>query len=121
MERGPADGGSGGNGGSVVIRASESVSDLTMPMQNYTAGSGAHGSGAGQDGRRGADKLILVPCGTTVQRLGHTTMSAIPTMEPADAPRTFMADLPLLCSPKSYFGGEKSTQKFSRPKIILPI
>jgi len=34
-----------------------------------------------------------VPCGTTVERLGHTTMSAIPTMEPADAPRTLVADL----------------------------
>lgn len=93
VERGPPDGGSGGTGGSVYVRASKHVGDLTMGQHSFRAGSGAHGSGSQMNGRRGLDAIITVPCGTTVQCLGPPTRALVPVAEVLRASPTLLADL----------------------------
>jgi len=93
VERGPADGGSGGKGGSVFVRASKHVGDLTMAMTSYRAKSGTHGSGSGMNGARGKDTTLEVPCGTTIECLGVPTRAMVPRSVLNTMTPTFMADL----------------------------
>lgn len=62
-------GGSGGDGGDVVIRADEAVVTLLKYQRNphHSAGNGTHGRGDLQHGRRGEDLVLTVPLGTTVR------------------------------------------------------
>lgn len=66
VAHGGPDGGDGGNGGSVILRASKDVDSLAnlyfQPIQR--AAHGGRGRGAQQTGEDGADRVILVPCGT---------------------------------------------------------
>lgn len=68
VPRGGPDGGDGGNGGSVILVVDPGISTLLdlkyHPLQR--ARRGAHGKGKNQHGRRGTDKLVPVPPGTTV-------------------------------------------------------
>lgn len=65
---GGPDGGDGGHGGSVFLRASKDVDSLVnlyyQPIQR--AAHGGRGKGAQRTGENGADLHILVPCGTQV-------------------------------------------------------
>ena len=69
--KGGPDGGDGGKGGDVIIRASDSVATLAdhSYLRHFRAGRGGHGQGADKSGRGGEDKLIEVPVGTLVQDL----------------------------------------------------
>ncbi|RMF89673.1 MAG: GTPase ObgE, partial [Nitrospinota bacterium] len=62
------DGGDGGAGGNVIIRADSSFHTLLDQKyrQHYKAQNGAHGKGKTQDGRKGADVISRVPLGTVV-------------------------------------------------------
>ncbi|MBI4355355.1 MAG: Obg family GTPase CgtA [Candidatus Omnitrophica bacterium] len=62
------DGGNGGDGGSVLIQADVNAHTLLdfQYRQHFTAGDGRHGSSKQQTGRRGEDRLILVPPGTLI-------------------------------------------------------
>ncbi|PRW39081.1 putative GTP-binding mitochondrial [Chlorella sorokiniana] len=64
-----ADGGSGGDGGSVVIRAVSNMKSLAGVQQLYKAEAGLHGTKQRQHGRAGKDTVLLVPVGTVVQRM----------------------------------------------------
>ena len=66
--RGGPDGGDGGRGGNVIIRATGRVATLAdhSYLRHFRAGRGQHGMGAGKTGRAGADKLVEVPVGTLV-------------------------------------------------------
>jgi len=66
--RGGPDGGDGGRGGSVVMRATTEVSDLSAykTRSRWTAEPGADGAGGRKTGRGGADILLDVPVGTVV-------------------------------------------------------
>jgi len=67
--RGGPDGGSGGPGGAVVLRASESVSTL-YPFRHrplFAAGDGVNGASNGRHGAGGEDRVVLVPIGTLVR------------------------------------------------------
>jgi len=67
--RGGPDGGSGGPGGAVVLRASASVSTL-YPFRHrplFAAGDGVNGSRNARKGARGEDKVVLVPVGTLIR------------------------------------------------------
>ncbi|KAL4440538.1 hypothetical protein ABPG75_003539 [Micractinium tetrahymenae] len=64
-----ADGGSGGNGGNVVVRAVSNMKSLAGVQQLYKAEPGQHGTRQRQHGRAGHDTVVLVPVGTVVQRL----------------------------------------------------
>jgi GTP-binding protein len=66
--RGGPDGGDGGRGGSVVLKATTAVSDLSVykTRSRWNAESGADGAGGRKTGRGGADVLLEVPVGTVV-------------------------------------------------------
>ena len=65
---GGPDGGDGGRGGSVIIRADDDVSNLNYFRQHraYSADSGKNGSSQRKSGRSGADLILKVPPGTIV-------------------------------------------------------
>jgi GTP-binding protein len=65
---GGPDGGDGGRGGSVVLKATTGVSDLSLYKQRsrWNAEPGADGAGGRKTGRGGADVVLDVPVGTVV-------------------------------------------------------
>lgn len=68
VPRGGPDGGDGGKGGDVIIRADRQLGTLIdlKYQQNYTAGNGEHGRGKQQTGADGKEVIIRVPVGTLV-------------------------------------------------------
>ncbi|MGU7895893.1 GTPase ObgE, partial [Escherichia coli] len=67
VPKGGPDGGDGGRGGSVYLRARGSVDSLSeLSKRTYKAEDGEHGKGSGQHGRAGQDLYIEVPRGTRV-------------------------------------------------------
>ncbi len=67
IPKGGPDGGDGGKGGDVYLRASEHVDSLAkVSRRRYKAPSGAHGQGGNRHGRSGEDLFIEVPLGTRV-------------------------------------------------------
>ena len=66
--RGGPEGGDGGAGGSVVLRADPSVATLAEAHDHphAKAGRGRHGEGRRRHGSRGADRIVRVPPGTLV-------------------------------------------------------
>lgn len=71
IPRGGPDGGSGGNGGSVILVASTDVNTLLDLAQRRTwnAENGRPGQGRQRTGRAGEDRIIHVPQGTMVYDL----------------------------------------------------
>ena len=69
VPRGGPDGGDGGRGGSVVVKADENVSSLAniAGHKHWKAERGRHGEGDLRTGRSGEDAVILVPPGTLVR------------------------------------------------------
>lgn len=68
--KGGPDGGDGGRGGDVVLRASRRVATLAdhSYLRHFRASRGAHGQGGNKTGRAGADKVVPVPVGTIVRQ-----------------------------------------------------
>ncbi|HJU51937.1 MAG TPA: GTPase ObgE [Acidimicrobiia bacterium] len=66
--KGRPDGGNGGHGGDVKVRADPSVSTLLRYKRqpHHQAGDGTHGQGDLRSGRRGSDLVVPVPLGTVV-------------------------------------------------------
>jgi GTPase len=66
--RGGPDGGRGGDGGSVILRATEDLSTLEPYVRRKVvkAPRGGHGSGNNRTGERGEDTTLEVPLGTQV-------------------------------------------------------
>jgi GTPase len=66
--RGGPDGGRGGDGGSVIFRATQDLSTLEPYAHRnlIKADRGRHGSGDNRAGERGADVIVEVPVGTLV-------------------------------------------------------
>ncbi len=62
------DGGNGGRGGHVIVRANPQLTTLLdfQTQRHFRAGGGMHGSGKGKHGARGKDAVIQVPLGTVV-------------------------------------------------------
>jgi GTP-binding protein len=69
VPRGGPDGGDGGRGGSVYLRANPSVSTLLefSNRRHFKAERGGNGAGAKKHGKAGRDVVIPVPLGTVVQ------------------------------------------------------
>lgn len=68
VAKGGPDGGDGGNGGNIILISSSKIStflDLGN-KQRYKAGNGEQGRAKKQSGKRGADCIITIPCGTVV-------------------------------------------------------
>ncbi|HJY54048.1 MAG TPA: GTPase ObgE [Candidatus Udaeobacter sp.] len=70
VPKGGPDGGDGGRGGNVVLRADRHVDNLANLFYEplVKAKSGGHGMGKKMSGRAGADKIVKVPVGTIVWR-----------------------------------------------------
>ncbi|MEX1288367.1 MAG: GTPase ObgE [Acidimicrobiia bacterium] len=67
--KGRPEGGSGGDGGDVVVEADDSVPTLLRYRRqpHHAAGDGTHGEGDVRHGRRGDDVVLPVPPGTVVR------------------------------------------------------
>jgi len=69
VPRGGPDGGNGGKGGDIIIRASENhrtLLDLKY-KQHHRVKHGGHGKGADRTGRDSPDIEIIVPVGTMIR------------------------------------------------------
>lgn len=68
VPRGGPDGGDGGQGGSIVIRAAEGVDHLAVAAhrKHWRARAGSAGQGSNRHGRSAEDMVIEVPPGTVV-------------------------------------------------------
>ncbi|KMY67440.1 hypothetical protein AAU61_11435 [Desulfocarbo indianensis] len=66
--KGGPNGGAGGRGGNVVIKANRNIATLAdhSYLRHFRAGRGQHGMGSDKNGRAGEDKLVEVPMGTMV-------------------------------------------------------
>lgn len=64
---GPPNGGDGGDGGSVYVRASPGINSLAKLRTTYIAENGSNGATDQLDGSRGNDVLITVPVGTVIR------------------------------------------------------
>jgi GTP-binding protein len=69
---GGPDGGDGGKGGDVIIRADNNLSTLLdyTYRDSWEAESGEHGSGSNKTGRSGEDVVLPVPPGTVIRDRG---------------------------------------------------
>ncbi|MDR1396424.1 MAG: GTPase ObgE [Desulfarculales bacterium] len=69
--KGGPDGGDGGRGGHVILRADGGVSTLAdhSYLRYFRAGRGGHGQGSNKTGAYGEDKFISVPVGTVASDL----------------------------------------------------
>ena len=68
VPRGGPDGGDGGRGGDIILRADSHVDNLTSLFYEpiLKAKSGGHGMGKKMHGRSAPDKVVKVPIGTVV-------------------------------------------------------
>jgi GTP-binding protein len=78
VPKGGPDGGDGGHGGDVILRADRHVDNLANLFYEplMKAQNGGHGLGKKMTGRAGADKIVKVPVGTIVWRTEQTTAIA---------------------------------------------
>jgi len=69
VPKGGPDGGTGGNGGNVMIRADRQLGTLLdfRYKRHYKAENGEPGRGKDQTGKTGVDIVLKVPCGTIVK------------------------------------------------------
>ena len=68
VPRGGPDGGDGGRGGDVILRATRGLNTLApfAHQTSFAAERGGNGAGANKHGKRGSDLVIDVPVGTVV-------------------------------------------------------
>ena len=69
IPKGGPDGGNGGRGGSIILRADKQLTTLMdfRYKRIYIAGNGEHGLGANKTGRSAEDVIVRVPAGTLVK------------------------------------------------------
>ncbi|HEV8538870.1 MAG TPA: GTPase ObgE, partial [Bacteroidota bacterium] len=69
IPKGGPDGGNGGKGGSIILRADRQLTTLMdfRYKRAYVAGDGNHGMGSNKTGRSADDQIIRVPAGTVVK------------------------------------------------------
>jgi GTPase len=74
VPKGGPDGGDGGRGGNVILRADRHVDNLANLFYEplIKAKNGAHGKGKKMSGRTGVDKIMKVPVGTVVWPAGQS-------------------------------------------------
>ncbi|MBI5026576.1 MAG: GTPase ObgE, partial [Nitrospirae bacterium] len=69
VPKGGPDGGDGGRGGHIIIRATKDLNTLLdlRYQQQYRAERGQHGMGKNKHGKNGKDSIIPVPIGTIIK------------------------------------------------------
>ncbi len=72
VPKGGPDGGNGGRGGSIILRANHHMNTLLdfQFKKHFRAPRGEHGLGANKTGKSGQDILLQVPVGTVVRDVG---------------------------------------------------
>ncbi len=78
VPKGGPDGGDGGRGGDVILRADKHLNtllDFTF-RHRFEAPSGAHGGSKNCSGKSGHDLVLRVPCGTIIRAEGRKKASA---------------------------------------------
>ena len=94
VPKGGPDGGDGGRGGDVILRADRHVDNLASLFYEpiIKAKNGGHGMGKKMAGRAGATKIVKVPVGTIVyavegaQRSGFNAQRSTPNAEQSGIP-----------------------------------
>ena len=73
VPRGGPDGGDGGRGGNIILRADKNVDSLLAFYYSpeRRAPDGGHGRGKKMHGKNGADLLLPIPCGTVISDLAN--------------------------------------------------
>jgi GTP-binding protein len=86
VPKGGPDGGDGGRGGDVILRADRHVDNLSSLFYEpiIKAKNGGHGMGKKMAGRAGADKVVKVPAGTIVCRAEDVTATAYSRVMPSE-------------------------------------
>ncbi len=103
VPRGGPDGGDGGRGGDIILRADPHVDNLTGLFYEpiLKAKSGVHGKGKKMHGRAAPDKIVKVPVGTVVYRAALLGIPA-PNREAAgDGQSVEMGERPTLNAQRS--------------------
>jgi GTPase len=74
VPKGGPDGGNGGRGGSIIVRANRNLTTLLdfQYRRDYVAKDGADGAGARKSGHSGADITLGVPVGTIIRENNRT-------------------------------------------------
>jgi GTP-binding protein len=69
VPKGGPDGGDGGRGGNIVLKATKELNTLLdlRYQREYKAERGEHGKGSNKHGRNGEDRIIPVPVGTLIK------------------------------------------------------
>ena len=98
VPKGGPDGGDGGRGGNVILRADRHVDNLSNLFYEplIKAKNGGHGMGKKMTGRTGADKIVNVPVGTVVwlaREKEHSTLEVDPSTSSSEQPAIPLADL----------------------------
>ena len=83
VPKGGPDGGDGGKGGDVIVRADTSIATLAdhSYLRHFRAKRGSHGMGSDKNGRAGDDKVLRVPVGTMIHDVDTGEMLADLTEE----------------------------------------
>ena len=78
IPKGGPDGGDGGRGGDIIIRANKQLNTLLdyQYKRQYKAPRGIHGVGSNKTGKSGEDVVLEVPTGTLIRDLGTNTVIA---------------------------------------------
>ena len=76
---GGPDGGDGGRGGDIIVRADANLATLLdyTYRDSWTADRGEHGMGANKTGRSGADVVLPVPPGTVIRELDGDVLGEV--------------------------------------------
>jgi len=76
VPKGGPDGGTGGRGGNVIVRADKQLTTLMdyRYKRHYNAKSGDRGQGANKTGKNGEDIILRVPCGTIIKEQETTNV-----------------------------------------------
>jgi len=88
VPKGGPDGGDGGRGGDVILRANRHVDNLTNLFYEplIKAKNGAHGKGKKMAGRAGVNRIVNVPVGTLVYELADQDHPSQQTAETGELP-----------------------------------